>query len=188
MQTLFLKTRAQWRKWLARNHDRSDGVWLEFHKKASGPQTLEYEDVIEEALCYGWVDSLVKNLDARKYARKLTPRNAAGRWSASNIRRVGKLLGQGLMAEAGLKKVEAAKQAGLFTPVSSPKISRKTPREFTLALAKNRKAREYFEQLAPTQRRYFIGWIAIAKKPETRTRRVRESIRLLRQSKKLGLK
>ena len=188
MQQVYLKTRAQWRGWLKANHERSNGIWLVCYKIASGAPNLNYDAVVEEALCFGWIDSIVKKLDDARFVRKVTPRNDNSKWSAANMKRVVKLIRQGLMTDAGLKKIAAARKAGLYKPATPPKISITMPIEFKQALAKNKTAGKYFSRLAPSYRRRYIGWVVIAKKPETRTKRIRESIRMLEQGKKLGLK
>ena len=188
MKELSVTTRSQWRRWLSRNHDRSNGVWLVFHRKATGVATLAYEDVVEEALCYGWIDSIIRKLDERRYARKLTPRNNDSNWSATNIKRVDKLIQRGLMTKAGLNKIAAARKAGLYKPDKPPILSFTMPSEFERALSGNKKATAFFTQLAPSYRKQYIGWISNARRPETRMKRVAESIRLLEQGEKLGLK
>ena len=188
MQQIYLKTRGQWRKWLAENHDRNTGIWLVFYKKETGVPTLEYDDVIEEALCFGWVDSIIKKLDENRYIRKLTPRKDDSKWSATNIRRAEHLIQQGLMTKAGIKKIGAARKGGVYKPAKPPQVSIKMPAELERALRKNKQARNYFAHLAPSYQRHFIGWVVIAKRPETRSKRIKESIQLLAQGKKLGLK
>jgi len=188
MNELYLTTRPQWRKWLSRNHDKVDGVWLVFYRKESGTPSMQYADVVEEALCFGWVDSLIKNLDDQRYARKLTPRNVKSKWSASNIKRVEKLIKQGLMTAAGQNKIDAARKTGLFKPAKPPRISFAMPKEMEQALSRNKKAGMFFDKLATHERKRFIGWISIAKRMETREKRIREAVKLLEQKQKLGLK
>ena len=189
MKTVEAKTRAEWRAWLAANHDKEAEVWLVYYKKKSGKATIAYEASVEEALCYGWVDSIIKKIDETKYARKFTLRKDDSRWSPSNIKRAKKLLKEGLMTDHGLQKVEAAKQSGNWDdPVQKPELSYEMHPEFARALEHNMKARETFEKLATTYQKQYLGWIEIAKRPETRQKRIEESIRLLSEGKKLGLK
>jgi uncharacterized protein YdeI (YjbR/CyaY-like superfamily) len=188
MKELYLKTRAQWRKWLAANHEKSDGVWLVFYKKQSGEPTLEYDEAVEEALCFGWIDSIITRRDEESYTRKLTPRRSGSRWSELNKKRVNKLTRQRLMTEAGLAKVREAKESGLWDESGRPEISLELSGELEDALAKSKKARAFFDQLAPSYKKQFIGWVSVAKRPETRARRVDEAIRLLEQGKRLGMK
>lgn len=188
MKQIYFKSRTQWRTWLSRNHNKTSGIWLVFYKKETGKPTLEYDDAVEEALCFGWIDSIIKNIDDEKFARKMTPRNDDSKWSAINIKRVDRLIKNRLMAAPGLKKVETAKKAGLFKPTTAPEISFEIPEEFDTELKKNKKAGNFFDQLAPSYRKNFIGWIVVAKRPETKTKRIKESIKLLEQGKKLDLK
>jgi uncharacterized protein YdeI (YjbR/CyaY-like superfamily) len=188
MKQISPKHRAEWRRWLAQNHNKVPGIWLVFHKKQTGKPTLDYEAMVEEALCYGWIDSIVKKLDDDRYARKLTPRKSTSRWSESNKRRVAKLIRQGRMTKFGLAKIDAAKQTGLWTKSARPQISFHVPMELLKGLAKNKRAQAFFDQLAPSYQKQFIAWIAVAKRPKTRERRINESIQLLARGEKLGMK
>ncbi|MBN1517299.1 YdeI/OmpD-associated family protein [Candidatus Sumerlaeota bacterium] len=188
MKQVYVKNRSEWRDWLDQNHDKCSGIWLVFYKKHTGKPTLEYDDAVEEALCFGWIDSIIKKIDDEKYARKLTPRKADSRWSELNKRRIAKLQQQGLLTEIGKMKVKEAKASGQWDQPDRPQISYELPIELKRALAKNKKAREFFEQLAPTYKKQFIGWIAFAKRPETKDKRLKESIALLEKGEKLGMK
>jgi uncharacterized protein YdeI (YjbR/CyaY-like superfamily) len=189
MKTVEAKHRAEWRDWLAEHHDKETEIWLVYYKKGTGVASVDYESSVEEALCYGWVDSIIKKIDDRKYARKFTPRKDDSKWSPSNIKRVKKLIKEELMTEAGLQKVEAAKQSGKWDePVQRPELSFEMHPEFGEALEKNKQAKETFENLAPTYQKQYLGWIEVAKRPETREKRIKESIRLLEGGEKLGLK
>jgi uncharacterized protein YdeI (YjbR/CyaY-like superfamily) len=188
MKQICVKNREEWRSWLSQHHDKSNGVWLVFYKKHTGKSTLEYDEAVEEALCFGWIDSIIKKVDDEKFLRKITPRKSKSRWSELNKKRVTKLKKQGLMTEAGIGKVKQAKASGLWNKPDRPQISLDIPKELKRALAKNRKAHNFFDQLAPSYQKQFIGWIAVAKRQETKDRRVRESITLLEQGNKLGIK
>jgi uncharacterized protein YdeI (YjbR/CyaY-like superfamily) len=189
MKTLEIKNRAEWRTWLAANHDKETEVWLIYHKKITGQACIEYEASLEEALCYGWVDSLIKKLDDTKYARKFTPRKENSKWSLVNKKHAQQLVKDGLMTEHGLKQVEAAKQSGHWdNPTQKPELIFEMPAEFAEALRKDKRAGETFGKLAPVYQKQYLGWIEVAKRPETREKRIKESIRLLAAGKKLGLK
>ena len=189
MKTVEAKNRAEWRAWLASNHDKEIEVWLVYYKKGTGVASIDYESSVEEALCYGWVDSIIKKLDETKYARKFTPRKDDSKWSPSNKKRLEKLIREGLMTEYGLQKVEAAKQSGRWeAPDQRPKLTFEMSAAFAEALSKNKSARETFENLSPSHQKQYLGWIEVAKRPETREKRIQESIRLLAAGKKLGLK
>lgn len=188
MKRLIVYNREEWRNWLRQNHDSSDGVWLVFYKKHTGKASLEYNDLVEEALCFGWIDSIIKKIDEEKYIRKLTPRKTGSRWSELNRQRVATLIDKGLMTEAGLVKISEAKASGLWEKSNRPEISANVPEELERALDENDKAREFFNQLAPSYKKRFIGWISSAKRRETIDRRVSESIALLEKGEKLGMK
>ena len=188
MKEIYIKTRDEWRKWLEKNHVRSSGVWLIFYRKESGKPALEYDASVEEALCFGWIDSIIKKLDDERYVRKFTPRKPDSRWSELNKSRVEKLMKQGLMTGPGIAMVEEAKIAGSWEASGRPDISLEVPPELERAMVKNKKAKACFDQLAPSYRKQYIWWISTAKRQETREKRLSEAIILLEQGKKLGLK
>ena len=180
--TLDVRTRAEWRRWLAKHHASSPGVWLLRHKPHTGVECMPYEDVVREALCHGWVDSLVKRLDDDCFAIKVTPRRPTSKWSALNRRRWKELEAAGLLALAGRA---AAPTARTYAPKPSiPEL----PPYIGKALKTNAKAWAFFQSLSARNRRDFVVWIHTAKRPETRERRLLESIKLLSAGEKLGLK
>jgi uncharacterized protein YdeI (YjbR/CyaY-like superfamily) len=188
MTHLLCTTLSDWRKWLKQNHHKVDEVWLVFYKKGAGEQTLDYDSALDEALCYGWIDSIIKKIDDTKYARKFTPRNKISKWSESNKKRVERLIKNGRMTEAGLAVVKAAKANGCWDKPDRPPTVTEVPAEFEAALKKNKAARESFNQLAPSHQKQYIMWVAMAKRPETRDKRIKEAIILLEKGEKLGLK
>jgi uncharacterized protein YdeI (YjbR/CyaY-like superfamily) len=189
MQTLELNSISEWREWLAENHDSVTEIWLVFYKKASGFPTLKYKQTLDEALCYGWVDSIIKKIDEQRYVRKFTPRRDDSKWSLVNKTRVEELIAEGSMTKHGLDKVEAGKKSGAWdNPGTKPEIDFEIPDELAEALEENPEAAQFFASLAKTYRKQYIGWIATAKRPETRVRRTSEAIKLLSEGKKLGLK
>jgi uncharacterized protein YdeI (YjbR/CyaY-like superfamily) len=188
MKKMYFKTRKGLRDWLKQNHNKSSGIWLVFYKKHAGKSTLGYDEAVEEALCFGWIDSIIKKIDDESYVRKLSPRNPDSQWSELNRKRITKLINQGLMTQAGSEKVEAAKSSGAWYKPDRPQISFDIPEELENALAKNKKARNCFDQLAPSYRKQYIGWIKAAKMQDTRNRRIRESISLLEKGEKLGMR
>ena len=188
MKQVYVKSRSQWREWLTQHHDKSDGVWLVFYKKHTGKPSLAYDEAVEEALCFGWIDSIIKRIDDDRYARKLTPRKPDSLWSELNKKRIARLQKQGLMMEAGMAKVKEAKASGQWNRPDRPQLSFDIPEELASELAKNRKAREFFDRLAPSYQRQYIGWIAVAKRQETKERRLKEAIALLAKGERLGMK
>jgi uncharacterized protein YdeI (YjbR/CyaY-like superfamily) len=182
LSTLDIRTREQWRQWLAKRHASSPGIWLVRHKQHTGLESMAYEDVVREALSFGWIDSLVRRLDDDRFAIKVTPRRPTSKWSDINRRRWNELREAGLLAAPGLA---AAPTANRYAPRPSiPEL----PAYIAKAFRTNLKAWRHFQALAPTQRRNFVVWIHTAKRPETRERRIRESIELLAAGRNLGLK
>ena len=188
MKQLYVKSSQEWRQWLSANHQSESEVWLIFYKKASGEPSLEYETAVEEALCFGWIDSIIKKIDDHRYARKFTPRKDNSKWSESNKKRIAKLIDDGRITEYGLAKVEIAKQNGQWDKDDRPQIGLTIPAELKKALASNKKAKEFFNALAPSYQKQYIGWISAAKRPETKDKRVQESIALLENEQRLGLR
>ena len=182
LTTLEVGTLREWRTWLAKHHASSPGVWLVYYKGYRRVESIDYDDSVREALCFGWVDSLIKRLDRDRYARKFTPRRPASKWSDSNRQRWVELKTLGLLTPAGLA---AAPTPNSYRP--RPVIPR-LPLFIAKALQANQKAWSFFQELAPTNRRHFVAWIHTAKRPETQKKRIRESIALLAAGKKLGLK
>jgi uncharacterized protein YdeI (YjbR/CyaY-like superfamily) len=182
LMTLQVRSRRQWRAWLAKHHTSSPGVWLVRHKQHTGVKSMPYEDLVREALCFGWVDSLIKRLDDDRYAIKVTPRKPTSKWSDINRRRWNELKSGGLLAAPGLA---ATPTGNSYAPRPSiPEL----PAYVAKAFKTNLRAWQHFQALAPTYRRDFVVWIHMAKRPETRERRIRESIQLLAAGNKLGLK
>jgi len=182
LTTLDVRTRGQWRAWLGKHHATSPGVWLVRYKQHAGVESMAYEDLVREALCFGWIDSLIKRLDDDRYAIKVTPRRATSKWSAINRRRWTELKEAGLLAPAGLA---APPTENAYAP--KPQIP-ELPAYFAKAIKANASAWKFFRELPPRERRNFVVWVHIAKRPETRERRLRESVDLLAAGKRLGLK
>lgn len=179
-------TRDAWRAWLTENCAATDATWLVFHKKHTGKPGLTYEQALEEALCFGWIDGLLKRIDGEKHMIRFCPRRRNSIWSERNKRRVAKLIEEGRMTEAGLAKVREAKANGQWDKAAEREDTSLVPAELAEALKKDRRARLNFEKLAPSYRRQFIYWVAGAKRDETRRKRVAQVVKLLRGNKRLG--
>ncbi len=188
MNQLYVKSGTEWRKWLTKNHNKVVEVWLIFYKKETGKPSIDYEAAVEEALCFGWIDSLVKKIDEERYARKFTPRKDKSVWSAFNKERVKKVIKEGRMTENGLKKIKAAKKSGKWYEDEQANYLFTMHPMFSEALKINKKAKENFEKLSPSHRKHYMGWIVTAKREDAIKRRIEESIKILKQGKKLGLK
>jgi uncharacterized protein YdeI (YjbR/CyaY-like superfamily) len=178
-----VRTRDQWRRWLEKHCDTVCQVWLVFNKRHTGVKCLSYEEAVEEALCFGWIDSIVKRLDDARYARKFTPRTAGSRWSVANRRRYERLKLRGLLAAPGLNRAPTNRRYDALRPSVSD-----LPAYIERAFRENPTVWKHFEQLAPSYRRAYIGWIDSAKREETKERRLREAVGLLAAGEKLGLK
>lgn len=177
-----LRTRGEWRRWLAKHHASSPGIWLIRHKQHSGVTSMSYEDLVREALCFGWVDSLIKRLDENRYAIKVTPRQPTSKWSEPNRQRWKELQAAGLLAAAGLA---AAPTENRYAP--KPTIP-ELPAYISKAFKAVPRAWTFFQTLSARHRREFVVWIHTAKRPETRERRIREALDLLPAHTTLGLR
>jgi len=186
MKTLVAKTLDEWRTWLDKHHASEPEVWLVFYKKNSDVASIKYADALDEALCFGWVDSLVKRLDDRRYAIKFTPRRPDSRWSTKNRERYESLKANGRLRPAGIKRPPTDRGYGP-RPARVP-LPSKLPAYIQTALNKHPAALRHFEALPPAERRRYFAWIESAKKEETKARRLNEAIRLLAAGKVLGLK
>jgi uncharacterized protein YdeI (YjbR/CyaY-like superfamily) len=184
-ETLSFATPREWERWLSKNQDRTEGIWLRFFKKASGVPSVTYDEALDGALCYGWIDGQLKPGDARSYLRKFTPRRAKSPWSKRNIDHVRRLTKAGRMKPAGLTEVRAARADGRWESAYDPGSTMTIPADFLERLSTNRKAKEFFSTLNKANT-YAIGWrLQTAKKPETRERRLTQILALLARGEKL---
>ena len=170
-------TLADWRAWLELNHPRPDGIWLITYRRATGKATFTYEQAVEEALCYGWIDGHTKTLDEERGMQWYAPRRAGSVWARSNKERVARLIADGRMTPAGQAKIDAAQADGtwaLWDGVDSLVV----PDDLAAALAGYPDARANFDAFPRSARHAILGWIATAKRPETRAKRIAETARL----------
>ena len=192
-EQIYFKDRANIRKWLLENHDKSPGIWIIFYKKQVNIECVKYSEALEESLCFGWIDSLVKSIDDEQYARKFQPRKNTSKWSDVNKKIVLSLLEKGKMTEAGLKKIDIFLKTGRVN-WESKEIKETGTREFNIPdfiiveFANNEPALKNFNNLAQTYKRHYILWITNAKREETIRQRLKEAVELLKGNKKLGLK
>ena len=190
-EELHVSDRGAWRAWLTKNHGAKKEVWLIYYKKHTARPSISYDDSVEEALCFGWVDSIIRKIDDERFARRFTPRTGKSAWSEVNRKRAEKMIREGKMTEAGLARISEAKDGGKWfkTPVSARyKQNLVIPSYLKDALAANKKALESFNKLAESYKRNYVGWIDSAKKEETRKRRLAEALSLLERNQKLGMK
>jgi uncharacterized protein YdeI (YjbR/CyaY-like superfamily) len=189
VKTLYVKKREVWRKWLERKYDKEKEIWLIYYKAHTKKPSIPYNDSVEEALCFGWIDSIIKRIDDEKFARKFTPRTNINKWSESNKERIRKLIKEGRMTEMGFAKIDQTtlnKKEETFR--DKLKKTLVIPLNIKKELMSNTMAWENFNNLALSHKRQYIGWIISAKKEKTQMSRVKEAIGLLSQNKKLGLK
>ena len=154
VKTLGVTSRAAWRSWLKKHHDSRSKIWLVFHKRHTARTSLSYDAAVEEALCFGWIDSLIRRLDEDRYARLFTPRQANSRWSTVNRRRYADLQTRGLLATPGVQRAPTGRSGD----VPRPSVSA-IPSYIVQALKTNTRAQRCFEELAPSYPRMYISWI-----------------------------
>ena len=169
--------RASWRRWLAERHEQRESIWLVFHKQASDGSSPTYDEAVEEALCFGWIDSTVNKLDENRSLQLFAPRKPRGTWSASNKERVARLEREGLLAPAGIAAIELAKENGSWTALDAVERLEEPP-ELAGALDANATAREQWNGFSPSSRKAILWWVVSAKRPETRARRVEQTVRM----------
>jgi len=172
---------AELRQWLEANHARSPGIWLVTYKKAAGERYLAYDDIVCEALCWGWIDSKARSLDNLRSQLLLTPRKPASKWSRPNKIRIAQLEATGRMAAPGRAVVEAAKASGTWSALDDVEDLIE-PAELQAALDATPQARGNWDAFPRSVRRASLEWLAAAKRPETRDRRVAELVRLAAQN------
>ena len=178
-----VKTREEWRAWLEKHHATETEIWLVFPKKHTGKTRVPYDAAVEEALCFGWIDSVARSLDDDHSAQKFTPRKDRTNWSPSNLERVKRLMAEGKMTEAGIAKLHPDPN---YQPPE--RIGAEPPPWLEEALQEHPQAWEFFQGLAPSHRKNYVRWITEAKKEETRQKRLQEAVRMMERSEKIGLK
>jgi uncharacterized protein YdeI (YjbR/CyaY-like superfamily) len=171
--------------WLAKQHDKSDGAWLKLAKKSTGIPSITYDEAVNLALCYGWIDGQKKGFDDKYWLQKFTPRRRKSIWSKINTEKVERLIASGEMKPSGLKEVEQAKQDGRWDAAYSSQKNIEVPDDFQSALKKNKKAKVFFESLTRAKRYTFLFRIETAKKAETREKRIRMFIVILEKGETL---
>ena len=170
-------SRGEWRQWLSDHHTRTTGVWLVSYKKASGKPRFDYDEAVEEALCFGWVDSKPNKLDAERTLLWFAPRKPGTGWSRPNKLRVERLLKAGLMAEAGLQKVAQAQADGSWTKLDAVE-DLTVPDDLAQALGRYPEAARHFDAFPRSAKRGILEWISTAKTAPTRTKRIEDTARL----------
>ncbi|MDB9373474.1 YdeI/OmpD-associated family protein [Nodularia sphaerocarpa] len=169
------KNRQKWREWLQENHQTSLGIWLIYYKVKSGKPSIKYSEAVKEALCFGWIDSKVKSLDEERYMQIFTRRKPRSVWSKLNKQYIAELIEQGLMTEAGITKISIAKQDGSWNKLDAIE-ELIIPADLKQALAANQTANKYFDAFSKTSKKNILFWIESAKRPETRLKRIDQTI------------
>jgi len=184
MQVVSFASPEEWRNWIAENYAKSNGVWLRFFKKDSGQKTVTYAEALDEALCYGWIDGQVNKYDDKSYIQKFTPRRPKSIWSKRNTEKAERLIEEGRMQKAGIQQMELAKADGRWQQAYDSAKNMQVPEDFLQQLSKNKKAKTFFDGLNKANQ-YAIAWrLQTAKKPETREKRLKEILQMMREGKK----
>jgi uncharacterized protein YdeI (YjbR/CyaY-like superfamily) len=178
-----IEHREEWRRWLTENHDRSDGIWLVTFKKQCGDRYVSYDAVVEEALCFGWIDSLPRKLDSERTMLWVAPRKPGSGWSKLNKERIAAMIATERMTPAGLAKIEAAKQDGSWTALDAIEAL-EIPPDLQRAIETDPIAQQNFEAFPRSAKRGILEWVISAKRPETRAKRIAETVRLAAENKR----
>lgn len=175
-ETLFFRDRGEWERWLQMNHMSAEAIWMLFHRREFGRPGIEYHEALEEALRFGWIDSIIKKLDDERYVRKFTPRKASSRWSRTNLEIARRLMAEGRMTERGMAALgDLDERLSLLTD-DAP-----TEEQMSSLFLDDADLRRSFDSLPPAQRRRYAAWILDAKREETRTRRAAKAARMIRE-------
>jgi uncharacterized protein YdeI (YjbR/CyaY-like superfamily) len=175
----------KWEQWLSKNHEESAGIWLKFFKKNSGVPTITYDEALDVALCYGWIDSQLQKFDEKAYLQKFTPRRTKSIWSKRNREHIERLTKEKRMKPAGIKQVEEAKKDGRWDMAYDKPSTMQIPKDFLEELSKDEKAEDFFKTLTKANI-YAISWrLQTAKKPETREKRMKTILAMLAKGEKL---
>ncbi|HUJ93808.1 MAG TPA: YdeI/OmpD-associated family protein [Terriglobales bacterium] len=177
MRTFYASDRNKWRAWLERNGQSAKEIWLVYYKKNSGKPRLPYGDAVEEAICFGWIDGVVKKIDDERFAQKFTPRKPSSRWSKLNIGRARKVIREGMMTAPGLAVFHPANEAAPH-PTEMPK-------ELEALFEKQKQAWANFQNFPPYYRRMTIAWVSTAKKEETRQKRLQQLIKFSARNERI---
>ena len=181
-EKVVVESRKAWRDWLTLHHSQAESIWLVTYKKHVEERYLPYDDIVEEALCFGWIDSLPRRLDEERTMLLLSPRKPKSVWSKLNKERIARLIEQGLMMPPGLEKVERAKadESWVFLDDVEALI---LPDDLQAALNSNQQAKQYFEAFSPSKKKGILQWIKMAKREQTRCQRIEKTVTLAAKNK-----
>ncbi|MFH2106858.1 MAG: YdeI/OmpD-associated family protein [Candidatus Micrarchaeota archaeon] len=186
-ETIYFKSRKEFRDWLLKNHKTKKELWLGFHKKHTNKGWLEYKDAVDEAICFGWIDCILKRIDHERHVTRFTPRKKGSVWSLINKNKARKMIDEGRMTAEGLRTIEEAKKNGEWDKAYTSKILIDVPMDLRRALSKHKKAFENFNKLSNSQKNIYVGWVIGAKTDETRNRRISEVVVRSKKNKKSEL-
>lgn len=184
--TIEFGDQAAFERWLANEHSRSDGIWLKMAKKSAPVTTINYQEAVEAALCYGWIDGQLKRLDDDYFVQRFTPRRARSKWSKINVGKAEALIGAGKMKPAGLAEVERAKADGRWAAAYDSPSTAEVPEDLAEALRAQPAAEELFAKLTSGQRYSILYQLQDAKRPETRRRRIDKYVDMLERGERPG--
>ena len=183
IETFYPKSRQEWREWLQVNHATKQSIWLIYYKKRSNLPTVLYNDAVDEALCFGWIDSKAKPIDEDKYMQFFTKRKPKSIWSKINKEKIERLTKEGLMTKAGFEIMEIAKQNGSWTILDEAEAL-VIPNDLDQEFQKKPNAKAYFFGLSRSDKRNILQWLVLAKRQETRDKRIEEVVTLAEQNLK----
>lgn len=183
IETFCPTSRQHWRQWLQMHHETQQSIWLIYYKKGSSKPTISWSEAVDEALCFGWVDSQKKPIDEEKYRQLFSRRRANGTWSKINKDKILQLLDKGLMTKVGLECMEKAKHNGSWTILDAVETL-KTPKDLEKEFKKHPGSKAFFNSLSKSARKSILQWLVLAKRPETRQKRMNEIAALAAQKRK----
>ena len=183
LETFYPKNRKEWREWLQTNHDKKHSIWLIYYKKKANVPTVQYSEAVDEALCFGWIDSKAKPIDAEKFMQFFCPRKEKSVWSKINKEKVDRLIKEGLMTNAGFEIIEKGKQNGSWTILDGAEALI-IPNDLEDEFQKKPNSKDYFLGLSRSDKRNILQWLVLAKRPETRQKRINEIVDLAEQKQK----
>lgn len=171
--TFYPSSKKKWRDWLQKNHAKKESIWLIYYKLKAGMPTISWSEAVDEALCFGWIDSKALSIDEEKYKQFFTKRKPSSAWSKINKEKIKRLIEEGLMMPAGLASIEVAKQNGSWTILDE--VEELTiPKDLEKAFRTNKGSKKFFLSLSKSVQKMILQWIAFAKREETRHKRITE--------------
>ncbi len=184
-EILSFENSKEFHTWLKQNHADSNGIFVRLYKKDSGVKSITYAECVDEALCFGWIDSIVNKLDEKSYIQKFTPRRPKSMWSKINVDKVTQFIKDGRMTAAGMAEIERAKADGRWAAAYDSPTNMQMPEDFLNLLVKHKKAQEFFETLNKTNKFAIAFQLHNAKRPETREQRMQKFVQMLERGEKL---